>query len=94
MRFDKLPTKSLNDEDLYFPPPWNINEFPEKTKGWIEFQKAMKDDHKYYLNKYNSFDEHELKMIHLAIECAQLIIKEISDKEFQIIIKEMIKQTE
>lgn len=34
--------------DAFFPPPWNINEFPEKTEGWIEFQKAMRKDPSYY----------------------------------------------
>jgi hypothetical protein len=39
-------------EDLdngYFPPPWNFYEYPEKTEGWIEFQKAMRKDPEYYL---------------------------------------------
>lgn len=31
-----------------FPPPWNMNEHPEKTEGWIEFQKAMRQDPKFY----------------------------------------------
>jgi hypothetical protein len=35
--------------DTYFLPPWNMNEHPEKTEGWIAFQKAMKDDPEYYL---------------------------------------------
>lgn len=32
----------------FFPPPWNIDEHPEKTEGWIEFQKAMRKDPNYY----------------------------------------------
>ncbi len=32
----------------YFPPPWNITDNPEKTDGWIEFQKAMRKDPGYY----------------------------------------------
>jgi len=32
----------------YFPPPWNPNEHPEKTKGWIAFQEAQRKDPKYY----------------------------------------------
>lgn len=40
---------NLNEDDGFFPPPWNIYEFPEKTEGWIEFQKYMKKDPEYYL---------------------------------------------
>ena len=40
-------------EDSVFPPPWNIYENPEKTEGWIEFQKRMKEDPAYYLGKYD-----------------------------------------
>ncbi len=36
----------------FFPPPWNIFEYPEKTEGWIEFQKAMREDPKYYLEDF------------------------------------------
>jgi hypothetical protein len=32
----------------YFPPPWNPNEHPEKTKGWIAFQEEQRKDPKYY----------------------------------------------
>lgn len=35
-------------DDGYFPPPWNIYEFPEKTEGWIEFQKELRKDPVYY----------------------------------------------
>ncbi len=35
--------------ETFFPPPWNIYENEEKTIGWVEFQKAMKKDPKYYL---------------------------------------------
>jgi hypothetical protein len=38
--------RSLSDG--FFPPPWNPNEFPEKTEGWIEFQKAMRKKPDYY----------------------------------------------
>ena len=27
------------EQESYFPPPWNIYDHPEKTEGWIEFQK-------------------------------------------------------
>ncbi len=33
----------------YFPPPWNIYDYPEKTEGWIEFQKCMIEDPEYYI---------------------------------------------
>lgn len=33
----------------FFPPPWDIKEYPEKTEGWIAFQRAMKEDPKYYM---------------------------------------------
>ncbi len=49
-----------NNQDNYeafFPPPWSISDFPEKTEGWIEFQRAMKRDPKYYL-----CDDFELPM--------------------------------
>jgi len=32
----------------YFPPPWNPNEFPEKTQGWLAFQDAMRNDPEFY----------------------------------------------
>ena len=31
-------------KDGFFPPPWNINDYPDKTEGWIEFQKYIKDN--------------------------------------------------
>lgn len=45
---DNYTPKSLSCEEGYFPPPWNPNENPEKTIGWLEFQKAMKNDPEYY----------------------------------------------
>ncbi len=45
----KFKPKSLRPEDGYLPPPWNINDHLEKTIGWFEFQKAMKEDPEYYL---------------------------------------------
>ena len=47
--FDSEKTQDLSDG--FFPPPWNIYEFPEKTEGWIEFQKYLRKDPDYYLNK-------------------------------------------
>lgn len=32
----------------YFLPPWNIYENPEKTEGWMAFQKVLKDNPGYY----------------------------------------------
>ena len=32
----------------YFPPPWNPNEHPEKTDGWIAFQEEQRKDPGYY----------------------------------------------
>lgn len=42
---------SLHDS-CYFPPPWNVYEFPEKTEGWIEFQKYLRKDPVYYLGVF------------------------------------------
>ncbi len=36
------------DNGPFFPPPWNINEHPEKTEGWIEFQKELRKNPEYY----------------------------------------------
>jgi hypothetical protein len=50
--FSSIQPERSKREDLnngFFPPPWNPNEFPEKTKGWLEFQKEMKKDPEYYL---------------------------------------------
>lgn len=44
-------SNSITD-DAVFPPPWNPYEHPEKTEGWIEFQKRMKEDPSYYMGKY------------------------------------------
>ena len=41
----------LNEETYsegFFPPPWSINDHPEKTEGWIAFQEAMRNDPDYY----------------------------------------------
>lgn len=47
-------------EEGFFPPPWNIYDHPEKTKGWIEFQRALRKDPKYYLQGCDS-PNHEYK---------------------------------
>ena len=49
MDIGRFSPKSLSPKDGYFPPPWNPDEFPDKTEGWLEFQKAMKEDPRYYL---------------------------------------------
>lgn len=36
----------------FFPPPWNIYEHPEKTEGWIEFQRHMQKDPEYYTMRH------------------------------------------
>ncbi len=49
---DAIPECFISDEKIeepFFPPPWNIDEHPEKTEGWIEFQREMRKDPEYYL---------------------------------------------
>ena len=48
---DLVPAEQ-SDYVSFFPPPWNISENPEKTEGWIEFQRYMRKDPKYYLADY------------------------------------------
>ena len=45
------PERSKREDlnDGFFSPPWNINEHPEKTEGWVAFQQAMNEDPTYYL---------------------------------------------
>lgn len=38
------------EEDLFLPPPWNAIDFPNKTEGWIEFQKYIRK-HPYLLKE-------------------------------------------
>jgi hypothetical protein len=40
--------KAVNN-DGFFPPPWNIDDYPEKTEGWLEFQRCMRNEPEYYL---------------------------------------------
>ncbi len=42
----KFSPKSLSSENSYILPPWNILENPEKTEGWLDFQKMMKKEMK------------------------------------------------
>ena len=47
----KCQPERLNEETYsegFFPPPWSINDHPEKTEGWIAFQEAMRNDPDYY----------------------------------------------
>lgn len=39
-------------QDTVFTPPWNIIENPEKTEGWIEFQKTFMKNPHFFWNKY------------------------------------------
>ncbi len=32
---NKFTPKILNPNDGYHPPPWRMDEFPEKTQGWL-----------------------------------------------------------
>lgn len=34
-------------EDL-FPPPWDMCRFPEKTEGWLDFQREARKSPQYY----------------------------------------------
>lgn len=48
----RLGAERSKREDLYigfFPPPWNPYTHPEKTEGWIEFQRAMRKDPEHYI---------------------------------------------
>lgn len=38
------PTEAIStlQEHLFYPPPWNIYENEERTKGWCEYQKHLK----------------------------------------------------
>ena len=45
---DRYKPKSLAPEDGYFPPPWSPSEHPERTIGWLEFQKRLKENPEYY----------------------------------------------
>lgn len=36
------------DNSGYFPPPWNPNDYPEKTVGWLAFQDVLRKDPIYY----------------------------------------------
>lgn len=43
---ERLNPKTHFEE--FFAPPWDMTKHPEKTEGWIEFQRAMKKDPSYY----------------------------------------------
>lgn len=51
MRTDNKGQDMINitQDDGFFPPLWNMNEYPEKTDGWIQFQIALKKDPEFYL---------------------------------------------
>lgn len=52
MPIPKPPKKENKPIESYFPPPWNSIEHPEKTQGWIEFQKELRNDPNYYLSEF------------------------------------------
>jgi hypothetical protein len=43
-----VPGKREKLTDGLHPPPWNMYDHPEKTEGWIEYQKEMRKDPDYY----------------------------------------------
>jgi hypothetical protein len=47
-RPERLNPKTCSMDECLFPPPWNVYEHPEKTEGWIAFQREMKKDPEYY----------------------------------------------
>jgi hypothetical protein len=38
----------IAEDDGFFPPPWNMYEYTEKTEGWIEFQKELRKNPGFY----------------------------------------------
>lgn len=50
-------TRSLSDQCV-FPPPWNIERNPARTRGWIAFQRAQTDDPEYYWPAWIDASEH------------------------------------
>ena len=49
VKINFVKSKSTAIGEDYFPPPWDFVEFPEKTQGWIEFQKEFIKHPEYYL---------------------------------------------
>lgn len=53
-QLEALRCKFLNErpcnieQDGFLPPPWNFVEYPEKTEGWVEFQKEARKHPEYY----------------------------------------------
>jgi hypothetical protein len=43
---------NLKIDEFFFPPPWDIDEYPEKTDGWLTFQWHMKQNPEYYLSGF------------------------------------------
>lgn len=39
---------STDKDEAFFPPPWNMLEYPEKTEGWMQFQREMRKFPEYY----------------------------------------------
>jgi hypothetical protein len=62
-----LNSNPIND-NLFFPPSWNMKDFPEKTKGWIAFQIDMKSNPQYYLEQFLKKDHEKLAIAIKALE--------------------------
>lgn len=45
---NRYKPKSFLENDGYHPPPWNPHEYPERTIGWLEFQKCLKENPEAY----------------------------------------------
>lgn len=63
----KLNTNPIND-NLFFPPSWNMSDYPEKTEGWIAFQIDMKSNPQYYLEQFLKKDHEKLAIAVKALE--------------------------
>lgn len=40
---------NVEKDSGFFPPPWDFVKYPEKTEGWLEFQKESRKHPEYYL---------------------------------------------
>ncbi len=49
------PEPMTEEEKGFFPPPWDFVKYPEKTEGWLEFQKEMRKHPSYYHGDYSRY---------------------------------------